>query len=72
MNDTAATGSPGQPDRILLDPEVRAIVRYSSMHIWRLEKAGRFPRRIRLGPNRVGWSLKEVTDWIEARKAERA
>jgi prophage regulatory protein len=46
-------------------------VPYSDMHIWRLEKSGRFPKRIRLGPNRVGWSAREVAAWIEARKAER-
>jgi prophage regulatory protein len=47
------------------------MVPYSLMHIWRLEKAGRFPARIHLGPGRVGWSLCEVSEWIEARKAER-
>lgn len=58
-------------DRIILAPERRQLVPYSDMHIWRKEKAGTFPRRIRLGPNRVGWSLKEVLKWIEDRKAER-
>jgi prophage regulatory protein len=58
-------------DRIIRDKELRTMVPYSSMHIWRLEKAGRFPARIRLGPNRVGWSLREVSDWLDERKAER-
>ncbi len=58
-------------DRIILAPERRQLVPYSDMHIWRMEKAGRFPRRIRLGPNRVGWSLREVVGWIDERKAER-
>jgi prophage regulatory protein len=59
-------------DRIIREQELRTIVPYSSMHIWRLEKAGRFPARIHLGPNRVGWSLHEVSDWLAARKAERS
>ena len=59
------------PDRIIDAPERRRLVPYSDMQIWRLEKAGKFPRRIRLGPNRVGWSLQEVVEWIESRKAER-
>ena len=59
------------PDRIILAPERRELVPYSDMHIWRMEKAHTFPRRIKLGPNRVGWSLLEVRAWIEARKAER-
>ncbi len=58
-------------DRIIREQELRMIVPYSSMHIWRLERAGRFPARIRLGPNRVGWSLREVSDWLDEKKAER-
>lgn len=59
------------PDRIILSPERRQLVPYSDMHIWRMEQAGVFPKRIKLGPHRVGWSLSEVIEWIEARKAER-
>jgi prophage regulatory protein len=59
-------------DRIIREKELRSIVPYSSMHIWRLERAGQFPARIRLGPNRVGWSLREVSAWLDEKKAERA
>ena len=58
-------------DRIILAPERRELVPFSDMHIWRMEKAGKFPKRIRLGPNRVGWSLGEIVEWIETRMAER-
>ena len=58
-------------DRIVSAKERRRLVPYSDMHIWRMERAGTFPKRIKLGPNRVGWSLHEVLKWIEARKAER-
>jgi len=58
-------------DRIILAPERRSLVPYSDMHIWRMEQAGRFPVRIKLGPNRVGWSLEEITSWVNARKSER-
>ena len=60
-----------QIDRIILAPERRERVPFSDMHIWRMEQAGNFPRRIKFGPNRVGWSDKELTEWIEARKSER-
>ncbi len=59
-------------DRIIRAPERRRLVPYSDMHIWRLEQAGVFPKRIKLGPNSVGWSLHEIVEWIDARKAERA
>jgi prophage regulatory protein len=41
------------------------------MHVWRMERVGRFPRRVHLGANRVGWSLAEIQEWIESKKAER-
>ncbi len=59
------------PDRLIDAVERRRLVPYSDMHIWRLERAGRFPERVKLGPGRVSWSLREVEEWIEARKAER-
>ncbi len=63
--------APVSDDRIVSAKERRQFVPYSDMHIWRLEQAGRFPNRIRLGDNRVGWSLRELQEWIEARKMER-
>ena len=60
-----------QCDQIVLAPERRQMTGYSDMHVWRLEKAGKFPRRIRLGPNRVGWSLHELQQWLDEKKAER-
>ena len=32
--------------------------------IWRLEKAGKFPKRRKISANRVAWVLSEVEDWI--------
>jgi prophage regulatory protein len=44
---------------------------YSFQHIARLEKAGRFPKRIVLGQNRVAWLLAEIEEWINRRIANR-
>ena len=33
---------------------------------WRQEKAGRFPQRIRIGPNSVAWDLGEVEAWLDS------
>ena len=44
---------------------------YSGQHIARLEAAGTFPKRIRLGQNRVVWLLSEVEEWLNARIALR-
>jgi prophage regulatory protein len=53
--------------RILSKKELRALVLYSPAHIDRLEKAGLFPKRVHLGPCRVGWIESEVLDWLQKR-----
>ena len=47
-------------------------VPYSFAHIARLEAAGHFPTRVRLGACRVAWVAEEVEVWIEERVANRA
>jgi len=59
-------------DRILTSKERREMVPYSDMQIWRMERNGTFPKRIQLGPKRVGWSQNEIMDRMEERKAERS
>jgi len=39
--------------------------------VWRKEKRGEFPKRLRLGAGAVGWLESEVNAWLEERKAER-
>jgi prophage regulatory protein len=43
-------------------------INYSRMHIDRLEKAGRFPKRFPLGTNSVAWDEAEVDAWLKGRK----
>ena len=45
--------------------EVQNKVSYSAPQIWRLEKAGKFPKRIRIGENRVAWLESEVNGWVD-------
>jgi predicted DNA-binding transcriptional regulator AlpA len=61
-------------DRIIRWKELSHLVPYSAMHVSRLEKLGRFPTRIKLGEGKraaVGWSSREVIQWINARMAAR-
>jgi prophage regulatory protein len=53
--------------RILSKRQVRELVLYSPQHIARLEAAGQFPKRVRLGASRVGWVEEEVLDWLKER-----
>jgi len=50
--------------RYLLVGDVLRRVPYSASSIWRLEKTGSFPRRVKLGPNRVGWREHEIEEWL--------
>jgi len=51
--------------------QLKELVLYSPQHVARLEKAGKFPMRVQLGPNRVGWVESEVLDWLQKRLDER-
>jgi prophage regulatory protein len=53
--------------RILSKHQLRELVLYSPQHVARLEKAGTFPQRIQLGPNRVGWIEDEILNWLQER-----
>ena len=57
--------------KFIVLPQVQEIVPYSASHIWRLEKSGEFPKRIRLGGNRVAWLQSEVNSWVESKLASR-
>lgn len=57
--------------RIISKRQLRDLVPYSPQHIARLEKAGKFPKRVQLGPNRVGWVEEEVQDWLVAKAIQR-
>lgn len=57
--------------RILSKKALRELVLYSPQHVARLEKAGQFPKRVVLGPNRVGWVESEVMAWLEERMLAR-
>ena len=57
--------------QIITKKELCKIVPYSPQHIGLLEKKGKFPKRIRLGGNRVGWVWFEIEAWILDRMDER-
>ena len=59
------------PKQLIDKKALVKLVQYSPQHIARLEKAGKFPKRIKLGQNRVAWLLSEIEDWIDERIIER-
>ncbi len=54
-------------NRIICLSELLELVPLSRSHIYRLERTGQFPRRLKLGLRRVGWRESEIQRWIEER-----
>lgn len=52
---------------ILRKPAVVHRTALSAAQIWRLEKAGKFPERVRISAGAVGWFSDEIDAWIKAR-----
>jgi prophage regulatory protein len=57
--------------KLLSKKSVRELVTYSFAHTARLEAAGQFPKRVRLGTGRVAYVEGEILDWIAARIRDR-
>ncbi len=59
--------------RLLRFRDLKALkgIPWSRVHITRLEKLGRFPRRIQVGLNTVAWDEAEVDAMLAARAAAR-
>jgi len=57
--------------RVLRKPELMTRIGLSDASIYRMEKAGKFPKRIRLGGQSVGWFSDEVDKWFDQKSEER-
>ncbi len=60
-----------KPPRVLRKKEMLHIVALSDPTVWRMEKDGKFPKRLRLGGNSCGWLESDVLAWLDARLAAR-
>lgn len=47
-------------------------VTYCRSHIYRLEQKGKFPKRVPMGDNRVGWIEDEIDDYREEKIKSRS
>jgi prophage regulatory protein len=62
-----------KPRRLLSLKQLRDLgITFSREHLWRLEAANKFPRRIYLGPQKIAWFEDEIHAWLEERAAERS
>ena len=49
---------------LMLSPEIDILIPYSRGHLYRLEEQGDFPRRRRIGANRIAWVRSEIEQWL--------
>ena len=75
MTNTAIATIQRALDSATSEHELKGIT-YSHCQLWRLEKEGKFPKRIRLndsdrGSPRYGYIEAEIDAWIEAKMRER-
>jgi predicted DNA-binding transcriptional regulator AlpA len=47
----------------LLPTEVDKISRVTDMTRMRLEKSGRFPKRIKIGSRKIAWRRSDIVEW---------
>jgi prophage regulatory protein len=52
---------------ILRTAAVTRLTGLSRTTLWRLERQGEFPSRVRLGLNSIGWREEEIARWINSR-----
>jgi len=55
-------------DKLIRRRQVLELVELSHSTQWRMEKAGKFPARVKLGTGSVGWHLMEVEEWVRRRE----
>ena len=58
---------PSVPLRLLRFGEVRQRTGLSRSTIWRMERSGVFPKRVKVSVNVVAWRGDEVTEWIASK-----
>jgi len=54
-------------DTVVRIGDVCAATKLSRSTIWRLERDGRFPRRVKLSIRAVGWRAADIEAWLKTR-----
>lgn len=59
--------------RLLTYPELddKKGIRYSRSQLWRLERVNKFPQRVQIGANAIGWDEEEIDAYLDAKRAAR-
>ena len=53
--------------QLIPQKKVMEMTSLSGTTIWRMEKTNSFPKRHKIGPNRVAWLQSEIEEWISSK-----
>lgn len=56
-----------QQERFLRFGAVAEMIGLSRSTIWRMEREGQFPKRVRIGAKSVAWRLSDLLAWMSTR-----
>lgn len=59
-----------QTEVVLREKKVIDITGLSRTTIWRQEREGKFPRRIKISERAVWWLKSDILNWLENRKGK--
>jgi prophage regulatory protein len=63
----AEPNTPTEPDRMLRRRRVLELIGVSGPTLWRMERAGLFPRHVQISIRAVGYLERDVLQWIRSR-----
>jgi prophage regulatory protein len=58
-------------ERIIRKQELLKMIGLSDATVWRKEREGTFPKRLKLGGNSCGWFESEINGWMKQLSAAR-
>ena len=67
-----ASTQPDRPERLISFDEVHHRTGLSRTTIWRLERAGEFPRSVQISRGRRAWREADVDQWISSKLEQSA
>jgi predicted DNA-binding transcriptional regulator AlpA len=68
LESEVASGNKAKYD-VVRNKQLRQLTGLSNTTIWRLEREGAFPARIRLSQKSVGWRRSEIETWLATRQS---
>ena len=62
-----STSKPAEPERFIRLDTVIMLTKLSRATLWRMEREGRFPKRVKIGLRAVAWRESDIREWLDRR-----